>query len=116
VPDILFPRHEVGSEFAELRRITGSPLLVRIPFSLIGIVVNFRFFLWVEGPPRVWVFVAFIAACVVMFPALIVKSARMIRARGLLSGYAHPIVYSRWEGWLLIWPSTEEPRWRRCSQ
>ncbi len=101
-------------EFAELRRITGSPLLVRIPFSLFGIVVNFQFFLygWRDLPPT-WALVVFAATYVVMFPALLVKIARVTRARGLLFGWVHPIVYNRLAGWLLVWPVSEEPRWRR---
>ena len=93
---------------------TGSPLSVRVPFSLFGIVINFQFFLygW-RDPPPTWVWVAFAVVSVVLFPAFLLKTFRLIRTRGLLFQYAHPIVYGRWAWWLMIWPASEEPRWRR---
>jgi hypothetical protein len=102
------------AQFAELSVETGSPLGVRLPFSLFGVVVNFQFFLygW-RDPLPTWVFVAFAAASVALFPAFLVQMVRLIRARGLLFGYVHPIVFSRWGWWLMIWPAREEPRWRR---
>lgn len=100
-------------QFAELRVETGSPLGVRLPFSLFGAVINFQVFLYGWGDPPDWFFAAFAAASIVLFPAFVLQMVRLIRVRGLLFAYAHPIVYSRWAWWLMIWPASEEPRWRR---
>jgi hypothetical protein len=101
-------------EFAELRRIVGSPLPVRVPFSLFGIVMNFQFLVygW-RDPPPTWFLVVFGVMYVAVFLPLVVRMARVVKARGVLHGWGHPIVSERLGWWLMIWPSPDEPRWRR---
>jgi hypothetical protein len=101
-------------EFSELRRIVGSPLPVRIPFSLCVILINFQFLLYgCKEPPPTWVVVVFGVVYIAIVLPLVLKLGRLWRARGWFHGWAHPIVYERVGGWLLIWPTTDEPHWRR---
>jgi hypothetical protein len=101
------------AEFARLRRETGSPILIRIPFGLLGVVMNFRFFLSGWKEPESWFWIVFAAAGALILPALLILTAKLVWRRGLFFGWAHPILLLRWEWWLLIWPTPDEPRWRR---
>jgi hypothetical protein len=98
--------------FAELRRETGSPLGVRVPFSLFGIVGNLEFFLEGWGRPPVWAIVAFVAIAVVIYPSLFILLWRT-RKRGLLFWWGHPLAAARYSWWLLLWSAPDEPRWSR---
>ena len=101
------------AQLQKLREETGSAFFVRLPFSLFGIIMNFEFFLngWRDPPP--WFWVVFAGTWVVMAGPFLMKMVRVVRSRGLLFGWAHPILAARWTWWLLIWPAPNEPLWRR---
>ena len=100
-------------DFEELRAESGSPLPVRVPFGLFGIFINLTFAIWgwEEWPPLRVVPVVLTAV-----PAWIMAMITMLRfmtKKGLFFGYKRPVLYQRWAWWLLIWPTPDEPGWRR---
>lgn len=104
---------ETDRAFEELRAETGSPLPVRIPFGLFGIVSNLSFLIW--GWDK-WTALRAGAIALTAAPAWLMAMVTMFRfigKRGMFSGWKRPILYQRWGWWLLIWPTPDEPSWRR---
>lgn len=104
---------ETDRAFEELRAETGSPLPVRIPFGLFGIVINLSFLIW--GWDK-WTALRAGAIALTAVPAWLMAMITMFRfigKRGMFFGWKRPILYQRWGWWLLIWPTPDEPSWRR---
>jgi hypothetical protein len=104
---------ETDRDFEELRAETGSPLPVRIPFGLFGIVINLTFLVWGwdEWPP-----IRVVAVAVTAVPAWLlamIATLRFSAKKGWFIGWRRPVLYQRWGWWLMIWPTPDEPPWRR---
>ena len=100
--------------FEELRAETGSPLPVRLPFGVFGIIINPTFAIWGWGDPPPFVIAAI---ALTMVPTLIATGViflRFMARKGMFFGWRHPVLYNRWGFWLLLWPSPDEPRWRKA--
>jgi hypothetical protein len=97
----------------DLRQETGSPLLVRVPFTLFGIFMNLSFLVygWGDKPPWFWIGFALPAGFVLSGWA--VKVVPFVLKHGMFFSWAHPILFYQWVWWLFIWPSKNEPGWRR---
>ena len=104
---------KTDTAFEQIRVETGSPLPVRVPFGLFGIFINLTFFIWGwdAWPP---IRVVVVAATAV--PAWLIAVITMLRfeaKKGFFFGWRRPILYQRWGWWLLIWPTPDEPPWRK---
>jgi hypothetical protein len=104
---------ETDRAFEQLRAETGSPLPVRIPLGLFAIAINLTFLIWGwdNWPP-----IRVVAVAVTAVPAWLLAMYSMLRfslKKGWFFGWKRPILYQRWGWWLWIWPTPDEPAWRK---
>lgn len=99
--------------FEEIRAETGSPLPVRVPFGLFGIFINLTFAIWGwEKWPAVRI-VAVAATGVPAWTMAMITTLRFLARKGIFFQLKRPVLYQRLGWWLLIWPTPDEPSWRK---
>ena len=66
---------------------------------------------WKDWPT--WVPILILASAAPAWLLGMIALIRFMGKHGVFYSYEHPVLYNRWAWWMLIWPTTDEPKWVR---